>query len=243
MDRRETFKFFGGVGMGLALGGPSLARADHEESGADGARHKGPLHVPHVHFCGIHIAKQDPKFQLVVQHYCAAHLNDKKGGAMFQCVLFDSDASNARLLGVEYVITNRAYQDLPDKEKKYWHPHTYEVLSGGLIAPGMEAEEEKKFMKTILTTWGKTWHTWPDPRTSVPLGEPLLVWSLTGDGQVNEKVLAERDKRFKVSTARIRARRRQQLGLEVPQINPPKSLDTVGRQWTNDGDDKPSPRR
>jgi hypothetical protein len=243
MDRRETFKLFGGVGMGLVLGAPSLGRADHKGPGTTGTGPRGPLHVPHVHFCGIHIAKQDPKFQLIVQHYCAGHTIDKKRGAMFQCVLFDSDSSNAKLLGVEYVITDESYHQLPDEEKKYWHPHTYEVLSGGLIAPGMEAEEEKKFMKMILTTWGKTWHTWPDPRTSVPVGEPLLVWSLTGDGQVDEKVLSERDKRFKVSTAKIRARRRQELGLEVPQIALPKSLDTVGRQWTNDGDDKPSRKR
>jgi hypothetical protein len=196
-----------------------------------------------VHFCGIHIAKHDPKNQLIVQHYCAAHTSDEKRGAMFQCVLFDSGSPNAKLLGVEYVITDQSYRQLPDGEKKYWHPHTYEVLAGGLIAPGMEAEEERKFMKMILTTWGKTWHTWPDPRTSVPLGEPLLVWSLTGDGQADDRVLARRDKLFNVSTAEIRERRCRELGLEVPQIALPKSLDTVGRQWTDDGDDKPSQKR
>jgi hypothetical protein len=240
MDRRELFKLFGGVGMGFALGGPSPAGADHQ---AGGAGPQGPLHAPHVHFCGIHIAKHDPKFQLIVQHYCAAHTNDEKRGAMFQCVLFDSGSHNAKLLGVEYVITDQSYRQLPDGEKKYWHPHTYEVLAGSLIAPGMEAEEERKFMKRILTTWGKTWHTWPDPRTGVPLGEPLLVWSLTGDGQADDKVVARRDKLFSVSTAEIRARRRRELGLEVPQIALPQSLDAVGRQWTDDGDDRPSPKR
>jgi hypothetical protein len=198
---------------------------------------------PHVHFCGIHIAKQDPKFQLIVQHYCAAHTSDKDRGAMFQCVLFDSGSPNAKLPGVEYVITDQSYRQLPDGEKKYWHPHTYEVLAGGLIAPGMEPDEEMKFMKMILTTWGKTWHTWPDPRTSVPLGEPLLVWSLTGDGQADDKVVAERDRRFNVSTAKIRERRCRELGLEVPQMALPKSLDAVSRQWTDDGDDKPSQKR
>jgi hypothetical protein len=241
MDRRKLLELFGGVGMGLALGGPALAGPDHKEAG--GAGPQGPLHAPHAHFCGIHIAKHDPKFQLIVQHYCAAHASDNQRGAMFQCVLFDSGSANAKLLGVEYVITDHSYRQLPDGEKKYWHPHTYEVLAGGLIAPGMEAEEERKFMKMILTTWGKTWHTWPDPRTAVPLGEPLLVWSLTGDGQADERVVARRDKLFNVSTAEIRERRRRELGLEVPQIALPKSLDAVGRQWTDDGDDKPSQKR
>jgi hypothetical protein len=28
----------------------------------------------------------------------------------------------------------------------------------------------------------------------------------------------------------------------VPQIEPPTSLDQVGRQWTNDGTDEPRPK-
>jgi len=43
------------------------------------------------------------------------------------------------------------------------------VLRGGLIAPSMKPEDEMKFMKHILTTWGKTWHTWPTV-TAVPMG-------------------------------------------------------------------------
>ena len=243
MDRRELFKVVGTAGMGLALGGTSRAAADHHAGAAPGAKPQGPLDAGHVHFCGIHIAKKDPKIQIIAQHYCAAHTSDGHGDAMFQCVLFDAATPNAKLLGVEYVITDRTYRQLPDEEKKYWHPHTYEVLSGGLIAPGMEPEEEKKFMKMILTTWGKTWHTWPDPRSAVPLGEPLLIWSLTGDGQADERVVARRDKEFKVSTAKVRERRGQELGLEAPQMSFPKSMDAVGRQWTNDGDDMPKRKK
>ena len=32
----------------------------------------------------------------------------------------------------------------------------------------MPEADEKRFMKTLLTTWGKAWHTWPDPTTAVP---------------------------------------------------------------------------
>ena len=200
---------------------------------------QGPLHAGHLHFCGIHIAKKDPKIQILTQHYCAAHASDQHGDAMFQCVLFDTAAKNAKLLGVEYVITDKTYRQLPDEEKKYWHPHTYEVLGGMLIAPGMESDKEKQFMKMLLTTWGKTWHTWPDPQSAVPLGEPLLIWSLTGDDQADENVVAKRDKEFHVSTAIICERRCRELNLEVPQMSLPKSMDAVGRQWTDDGDDKP----
>jgi hypothetical protein len=243
MDRREMIKVFGTAGMGLALGGAALAASDHKDGAEHGEKSQGPLHAGHLHFCGIHIAKKDPNIQIATQHYCAAHSIDEHGDALFQCVLFDSTARNAKLLGVEYVISDKRYRQLPDGEKKYWHPHTYEVLGGMLTAPGMEAEQEKKFMKMILTTWGKTWHTWPDPKSAVPVGEPLLVWSLTGDGQADERLVAKRDKEFNVSTAKLRERRGRELGLEVPQISFPRSMDAVGRQWTEDGDDKPKRKK
>ena len=161
---------------------------------------------------------------------------------MFQCILFDSSEKNAKLLGVEYIISDEQYRKLADAEKKYWHPHTYEVLAGGLIAPGMPAEKEREFMKAIMTTWGKTWHTWPDPQTDLPTGEPLLVWALTGDGQADEKVIAARDEQFKVSTPKIREQRIKDIGYKVPQVPLPKSIDDIGRQWTEKGEDKPTSR-
>src|SRR5262245_36148477 len=239
MQRREWFSV---MGAGLAIGGvaPPAVRAD----GAGAAPHAaGPLGGPHAHFCGIHIAKNDPKFQLIVQHYCAAHSGGGHGPQMFQCLLFDSAEKDAKLLGVEYIIGDEQYRGLPDAEKKYWHPHTYEVLAGGLIAPAMDPADEMKFMKQILTTWGKTWHTWPDPRTPVPMGEPMLAWSLGGDGQIDEKVLAERDRQFGVSVAAIRERRCAEIGLEVPRVSLPRSLDQVGRQWTDEGDALPTWRK
>ena len=149
----------------------------------------------------------------------------------------------AKLLGVEYIVSGKLFQTLPAEEKKYWHPHTYEVLSGGLIAPAMGAEEEAKFMKGLLTTWGKSWHTWPDPTTPVPVGEPLLMWALTGDGQEDKKMIVERDKQFGVSTAEIRKKRVEAVGYDVPAVPQPKDLDAIGRQWTAAGEDKPMPHK
>ena len=155
-------------------------------------------------------------------------------------MLYDTNAKNAKLLGVEYIISDAAYRKLPDEEKKYWHAHTYEVLGGGLIAPGMPAEDEAKFMKMILPTWGKAWHTWPDPKSPVPMGEPMLIWSLMGDGQVDPAVVAARDKEFKVDSKAIGEARVKSLGMEVPNVPAPNSMDFIGRQWTASGEDKPT---
>lgn len=237
MDRRELFGTLGALGAVPVCGAVSTAEAaDH------GGKGDGPMSSPHFHFCGIHMAKKNPKLQFITQHYCAGH---KRGdaGDVFQCVLFDGAGTDAKLIGVEYLISDEAYRKLPEAEKKYWHAHTYEVLGGGLIAPGMKPEDEKAFMKAVLTMWGKAWHTWPDPSTAVPVGEPLLIWSLMGDGQVDPALEAKRDKDFKVDTAKIREARGKEFGLEVPNVPAPTSIDEVGRKWTKDGKDEPTPKK
>ena len=238
MNRRELLRVVGATGAGVALGGAPVLADGHGETGDN--KMMAPVGNQHLFFCGFHVAKKNPKFQVTTMHYCG--MRGEGDSEMHQCLLYDSVGKGAKLLGVEYIISDKLFQGLPDEEKKYWHPHTYEVLGGGLIAPTMGEEEEAKFMKYLLTTWGKTWHTWPDPTTAVPLGEPLLMWALTGDGQEDKKMVAERDKKFNVSTAKVREERIEAIGLEVPQVPPPKSVETVGRQWTASGEDRPTPR-
>jgi Protein of unknown function (DUF1264) len=237
MDRRHWLGLIGS-GVGVSLGGAAKTDDGHgSDDKAEGTK-MAPVHALHAHFCGIHIAKNNPKFQLIAQHYCMS-LSEE----MHQCLLYDSYEKNAKLLGVEYIVSDKIYRQLPDAEKKYWHPHTYEVLAGGLIAPSMKPGDEQAFMKALLTTWGKTWHTWPDPRTPVPMGEPLLMWAVTGDGQIDGEVIATRDKQFNVSSARIREQRCESIGYEVPKVSLPRSIDQIGRQWTDEGDDKPTPKQ
>ena len=236
MDRREWLGLVGS-GVGVSLGCSAHGADAHGAKGAGDAKLMAPAQALHLHFCGIHIAKSNPKFQLVAQHYCMSRSEE-----MHQCLLYDSTEKNAKLLGVEYIISDRMFRELPDAEKKYWHPHTYEVLAGGLIAPSMQPADELAFMKALLTTWGKTWHTWPDPSTQVPLGDPLLMWAVTGDDQIDPAVVAARDKEFKVDTTLIRDQRCKAIGYDVPKVSLPRSIDQIGRQWTDSGEDKPTPR-
>lgn len=237
MNRRDWMQGLSALGVTVGCTAAGLA-SDHGKMDDSKMDLMAPAKNSHLHFCGIHIAKANPKFQVITQHYCGARSED-----MHQCLLYDSCDKNAKLLGVEYIISDKLFQTLPPEEKKYWHVHTYEVLAGGLTGPGMKLDDENAFMKYIMTTWGKTWHTWPDPKTPVPMGEPLLMWSLTGDGQADEKVIAERDKLFGVNCQEIRERRVKHFGLEVPQVDLPKSINDLGRQWTNQGPDTPTKRR
>ena len=236
LNRRELLGVVGVMGTSAALG-TSHALADGHGK-ATGDKMMSPPGNHHLHFCGIHCAKKDSRIQIITQHYCGMI-----GEEMHQCLLYDSVGKNARLLGVEYIISDEMFRNLSDAEKPYWHPHTYEVLGGGLIAPTMKPADEMKFMKGLLTTWGKTWHTWPDPTTPVPMGEPMLMWSLTGDGQVDPKVIAIRDKEFGVTTADIRKKRIEAIGYKVPAVPQPKNVNVIGRQWTATGEDGPTPKR
>src|SRR5262245_64179563 len=217
MDRREMLRAVGSVGLGFTIQNGVASAAEHASHG-EAAPAASPISGGHAHFCGIHVAKNNRNFQLIAQHYCTAHAAGDHDQGLFQCLLFDSPSTSARLLGVEYIISNEQFLALPSDEKKYWHPHTYEVLAGGLIAPEMSAADEMKFMRQILTTWGKTWHTWPDPHSSIPIGEPLLMWSLSDDGQVDEQIVQERDRQFGVSIGDLRSRRVSEIGYEVPQV-------------------------
>lgn len=102
-----------------------------------------------------------------------------------QYLIYDSPDKNARLIGVEYMITKENYDKLPDYEKKLWHSHDFEVKSAMLFLPcpeGADPQEwenaEKEAMKDIVGLYGKTWHFWQvDRGDELPIGYLTLMWS------------------------------------------------------------------
>ena len=68
-----------------------------------------------LHVCAFHIAKDDPKYQLESHHYCTA----VKGG-VFQCTIYDKDKGDAKLIGVEYIVSDELFQKLPTKDFRRW---------------------------------------------------------------------------------------------------------------------------
>lgn len=48
-----------------------------------------------------------------------------------------SDGPDAKLIGIEYLITEEKFKALPAEEKPYWHSHKHEVASGLLCALGV----------------------------------------------------------------------------------------------------------
>jgi len=156
---------------------------------------KAPLQSIHNHVCGIHFYSGEPQRQVIAHHYCA-HVNED----FHQCVLYDANEPNARLIGIEYIISEKLFKSLPDEEKQFWHSHGYEVKSGVLVAPALPEMAERAFMKDLVTTYGKTIHTWQIDRDPLPFGSPSLMMAFTRDGMANPQLIAEKDQQCGSST-------------------------------------------
>ena len=168
------------------------------EAGAELMQGEGPIGAIHQHVCGFHFYADDIKRQVRAHHYCS-HQNEE----VLQCVIYDSHGKDARLIGIEYIISEALFNGLPEEEKKLWHSHRYEVMSGQLIAPGVPDVAEKEVMKKLVTTYGKTWHTWQiDRGDKLPLGLPKLMMGFTADGQADPKMVEQRDKDFGTNTTK-----------------------------------------
>ena len=173
------------------------------EAGAELLQQEAPLRAIHAHVCGFHFYNGQIDRQVVAHHYCS-HLSED----VLQCILYDSDKPDARLIGIEYIISAKLFETLPAEEKKLWHSHVHEVKSGQLIAPGLPEIAEKELMKKLIGTYGKTWHTWQvDRGDKLPLGIPQLMMGFTADGQANSKMVSDRDQGYGIDSNEKRKNR------------------------------------
>lgn len=173
---------------------------------------KYPLEAMSTYLNGFHHYADDMGRQVEACHFCI-HLEHD----LHQCVIFDSNRSDARLIGIEYIISAERFAQLPEEEKPLWHSHHYEVKSGILVAPGIPELAERSYFEDLVTTYGKTFHTWQIDRDDFPYGIPQLMMAFTRDGQINEELVARRDARLGIST---QARGQRRSGIEMPEVSP-----------------------
>ncbi len=183
------------------------------ETGARVLQEKAPLSALNTYLDGFHFYNGDLRGQMEAHHYCG-HLNED----VTQCVMYDGSGADAKLMGVEYVVSRRLFETLPADEKPLWHSHRFEVLSGQLVAPGIPEPVERELMEKLVATYGKTIHTWhTDRHLDLPLGAPMLMMGFTKDGQIDEALVARRDQRLGIDTAE---RRRARAGMNAPDVLP-----------------------
>jgi hypothetical protein len=177
------------------------------EQGVEGLQPKRPIAQMSMFLSGFHMSKSEPSLALESNHYCHQLTKD-----FMQCVLFDGSGKNARMHGVEYIISDQLYAKLPESERLYWHPHNYEILSGQLTMPSVPAALEKLMLARKIDSYGKIWLFWNagayhETADPLPYGPPQLGWSFNHDGEAPAGLVESRDRRLNVDTAQKREER------------------------------------
>jgi hypothetical protein len=176
-------------------GAEASAKTNALESGAAALQDHPPIGAINAYLDGFHFVNGDMESQVEAHHYCAIVSED-----LFQCVIYDGNVRDAKLMGVEYILSARLFESLPEGERSMWHSHVHEVKSGQLIAPGIPQLAEHELMEKLIDTYGKTFHTWHASHEELPVGVPQIMMGFTADGQLDPALVVARDKRFDVSS-------------------------------------------
>jgi len=187
------------------------------EAGAAALQTNAPLGGMDVYLVGFHPMKDDPSHQMEAHHFCHQVNED-----FAQCALFDGNTAEANLTGIEYIISERLFEQLPQRERQYWHPHNGEILSGQLVAPNLPGVAEKELMRNKMNSYGKTWHTWQsehgtEPGDRIPYGPAKLAWSFSHIGEAEPGLVETRDREMNISTEERRRDRQDLIELAHPQ--------------------------
>jgi hypothetical protein len=180
------------------------------ETGAQALQSFEPMHAVDTYIDVFHALREQPAHAQEAHLFCRARNEE-----FTQCVIFDANTANANLVGVEYIISERLYAQLPAEEKPLWHPHNYEVMSGQLTAPGLPEVAEHALAEKKLNSYGKTWQTWDTAQSDakvLPLGPAMLGWSFNADGELPDELLKARDKRMNIDSRKKREARKDMLG-------------------------------
>jgi hypothetical protein len=195
------------------LGEPTSAKTKALALGAAALQNKPPIEALNAYLDGFHFYNGRMSVQMEAHHYCSILSED-----LIQCVIYDGNVKDAKIMGVEYIVSEKLFKTLPEAEKALWHSHVHEVKSGQLIAPGIPQAAEHELMEKLIHTYGKTWHTWhTDVQKELPLGVPQLMMGFTADGQADAAMVAVRNKRFGIDSAE---RKRARADIAAPAIEP-----------------------
>jgi hypothetical protein len=214
----------GGNNTDSPVEAPGEEKSDESKllnTGADFLQDKSPLKAFNAYLNGFHFYNGNINAQMEAHHY-VSQLNED----IHQAIIFDGNERDAKIMGVEYIISERLFKTLDEEEKKLWHSHHYEVKSGTLIAPGIPDVAEHELMENLVSTYGKTIHTWhTDQQRDLPIGSPMIMMGFTKDGQLKPELLKARDQRFDVSAGEIRKKR-----ADIPMPN----VDPMANAWEKD---------
>ncbi|MBS3062245.1 MAG: DUF1264 domain-containing protein [Candidatus Diapherotrites archaeon] len=151
--------WIGLVALALVLSG--CAQAEQKQQAVAGPQQGYDLHVDAKHWL------KDKRE--TVHHWCKP-TKEK----LFECLLFDSDAANANIVGTEVIVENGVWETFDDEEKGRWHDHKTEIVEAEATLPGMPEAEAQKWVEALMQTHGRVIYFWNYPRDAYPIGRPFM---------------------------------------------------------------------
>ncbi|XP_021835466.1 oil body-associated protein 2A [Spinacia oleracea] len=190
------------VGREGKTAGEGMSMKEHiMEKGAEMFQSMKPIKQFSQHVCTFALYSHDMNRQIETHHF-VHRLNED----FCQCAVYDTDNRAGRLIGVEYIISDRLFEALPPEEQKLWHSHLFEIKSGLWVNPRVPEAVAKPELDKLAKTYGKFWCTWQTDRgDQLPIGEPALMVSPQGDvaGMVKAPLLQQRDEKYGLSSTKI----------------------------------------
>lgn len=171
------------------------------DKGAEMMQSLKPIKQFSQHVCTFALYSQDMSRQVETHHF-VHRLNED----FCQCAVYDTDDRAGRLIGVEYIISDRLFEALPPDEQKLWHSHASEIKSGLWMNPRVPEAVVKTELDSLAKTYGKFWCTWQIDRGDLlPVGEPALMMSPQAEppGLVKPALVQERDHKYNISSERL----------------------------------------
>ncbi|MGB6671112.1 MAG: DUF1264 domain-containing protein [Candidatus Nitrosopolaris sp.] len=139
-----------------SVGAPSNATKNKPVEGYDN---------PQGYLTVIKHVYNDPNLRLSL--FCKPGIN-----IVATCQIYDSSLANARLVGIEYIITAKDYNSLPTEEKANWY-----IINKALATtvqgqfPELNAQQINAVLQHLLGNYGKVILTW-NPLDSLPTSSP-----------------------------------------------------------------------
>jgi hypothetical protein len=110
------------------------------------------------------------KPEMLAHHFCKP-----VSGGFSECQLYESNAPDARLVGVEVIVGPDTYAKFSPAEKATWHYHKVEIPLVAATLLDMSPEEAAKVLKQIENTYGKIYLLWDPALQNLPTGKPSIT--------------------------------------------------------------------
>ncbi|KAF8411099.1 hypothetical protein HHK36_003638 [Tetracentron sinense] len=206
-------------------GKPMTVGSKMLDKGAQMMQSLKPVKQMQQHVCTFALYSHDLTRQIETHHF-VTRLNQD----FLQCAVYDSDASSGRLIGVEYIVTDRIFEALPPEEQKLWHSHAYEIKAGLWVNPRVPEMVQQTELQNLAKTYGKFWCTWQvDRGDPLPLGAPSLMVSpqAVNLGMVKPEMVQRRDDKYGISSEYLKQSR-----VELPE---PEWINPQADYWKQSG--------